>query len=182
MKRPAIALDPELLLRAQDVRVVFLDVDGVLTDGGLYYSEAGESLKCFNTLDGYGLKLLQKVGVTPVVVSGRDSPALRMRLQALGIVHCHLGVEDKLPVAQDTLVALGLGWDRAAAVGDDWPDLPLLHRAALACAPANAHLEVQAIAHHVTQHRGGNGAVREVCDIILVACGQYAQLLQAYAP
>jgi len=90
----------------------------------------------------------------------------------------HYGTEDKRPAAELTLQALGLDWSQAAAMGDDWPDLPLLTRSALACAPANAQAEVLALAHHVTRLPGGSGAVRELCDLLLVASGQYAQLLQ----
>jgi 3-deoxy-D-manno-octulosonate 8-phosphate phosphatase (KDO 8-P phosphatase) len=178
--QPAIHFEPRLLLRAQGVKVAFLDVDGVLTDGGLYFSESGESLKRFNTLDGHGLKLLQKAGITPVVISGRDSKALRLRLAALGIEHAFLGTEDKRPAAEQCLQALGLGWHQAAAMGDDWPDLPVMHAAALACAPPHAHVEVRAIAHYVTQAAGGAGAARELCDLLLVASGRYADLLEAY--
>ncbi len=179
--RPALVFAPELLLRAQGVRVAFFDVDGVLTDGGLYIGESGESLKRFNTLDGHGLKLLQRAGITPAVITGRDSPALRMRLQALGIRHVHYGTEDKRPAAELTLQALGLDWSQAAAIGDDWPDLPVLRRCALACAPANAHAEVLACAHHVTELPGGAGAARAFCDLLLVASGRYTDLLQEYA-
>lgn len=178
--QPTLNFAPGLLLKAQGIRVAFFDVDGVLTDGGLYQSEGGESLKRFNTLDGYGLKLLQMVGITPAVISGRDSPALRARLQALGIMHAHFGAEDKRPAAEITLRALGLDWSAAAAMGDDWPDLPVMRRAALSCAPPNAHAEVRAQADHVTLARGGHGAVRELCDLLLVASGRYAGLLQAF--
>jgi 3-deoxy-D-manno-octulosonate 8-phosphate phosphatase (KDO 8-P phosphatase) len=175
---PALNFAPELLLRAQGICVVFFDVDGVLTDGGLYLSEAGETLKRFNTLDGHGLKLLQLAGITPAVISGRDSPALRARLRALGITHAHFGAEDKRPAAEITLRALGLDWRAAAAMGDDWPDLPLMRCAALSCAPPNAQAEVRARADHVTLARGGHGAVRELCDLLLVASGRYAGLLR----
>ena len=178
--RPALNFAPELLLRAQGVRVAFFDVDGVLTDGGLYIGESGESLKRFNTLDGYGLKLLQRAGITPAVITGRDSPALRVRLQALGIHHVHYGTEDKRPAAELTLQALGLDWSQAAAIGDDWPDLPVMRRCAFACAPANAHAEASACAHHVTRVPGGSGAAREFCDLLLIASGRYAELLQEY--
>ena len=177
---PALNFVPELLLQAQDIRVLFLDVDGVLTDGGLYFSEGGETIKRFNTLDGHGLKLLQRAGITPAVITGRDSKPLRLRLAALGIEHAHFGTEDKRPAAEATLQALGLDWTQAAAVGDDWPDLPMMTRCALACAPANAQAEVLARAHYVTRLRGGEGAVREVCDLLMVASGRYAQLLQEY--
>jgi len=175
---PVLDFAPELLLRAQGIRVAFFDVDGVLTDGGLYISEAGETLKRFNTLDGHGLKLLQRGGITPAVITGRDSPALRARLQALGIVHVHYGTEDKRPAAEETLRTLGLDWSQAAAIGDDWPDLPVLQRSTLAVAPAHAHAEVAARVHHVTRAPGGGGAAREFCDLLLVATGRYAGLLQ----
>ncbi len=167
----------ELLQRAQAVKVVFFDVDGVLTDGALYFSETGESLKRFNSLDGHGLKLLQRAGITPAVITGRDSKPLRLRLQALGITHVHYGTEDKRPAAEATLQALGLDWSQAAAMGDDWPDMPVLQRCALACAPANAHVEVKSVAHFTTTLRGGEGAARELCDLLLLASGHYGALL-----
>ena len=180
MPMPALNFSPELLLKAQGVRVAFFDVDGVLTDGGLYFSESGETLKRFNTLDGQGLKMLQRVGITPAVITGRDSQPLRVRLAALGITHVHYGTEDKRPAAEETLQALGLTWIQAAAMGDDWPDLPMLCRSAMACAPLNAHAEVKAAAHYVTSARGGDGAAREFCDLLLVASGQYVNLLAPY--
>ena len=174
----ALNFDPELLLQAQGIRVVFFDVDGVLTDGGLYISEQGEVLKRFHTLDGHGLKLLQRAGITPAVITGRDSPALRLRLSALGIVHAHFGTEDKRPAAERTLKELGLEWSQAAAMGDDWPDLSVLTRCAFACAPANAQTDVLARVNYVTALQGGAGAVRELCVLLLVASGRYATLLQ----
>ena len=177
---PALSLPPELLLLAQGVKVAFFDVDGVLTDGGIYLSAEGETLKRFSTLDGHGLKLLQKAGITPVVITGRDSPPLRARLHALGITHAHFGTEDKQPAAQMTLQALGLDWSQAAAMGDDWPDLPVMRCAAFSCAPVNAHIEVRAMADHVTQAVGGQGAAREFCDVLLLASGRYASLLREY--
>lgn len=179
-RTPALAFSPELLLPAQNVRVAFFDVDGVLTDGGLYFSESGETLKRFNTLDGHGLKLLQQAGITPAVVTGRDSAPLRLRLQALGIEHAVFGTEDKRPAAEGILATLGLDWSQAAAMGDDWPDLPMMRRSAFACAPINAQAEVLAAAHYVTRSQGGNGAVRELCDLLLVASGRYAALLAPY--
>ena len=177
MMTPALNFPPELLLQAQGIRVAFFDVDGVLTDGGLYFTDAGETIKRFHTLDGHGLKLLQRAGITPAVITGRDSKPLRVRLAALGITHVHYGTEDKRPAAELTLKALGLDWRQAAMMGDDWPDLAVMRRCALACAPLNAHVELKAVAHYVTQARGGDGAVRELCDLLLVASGQYASLL-----
>jgi len=168
---------PELLLKAQGVAVAFFDIDGVLTDGGLYFSESGETLKRFNTLDGLGLKLLQSAGITPAIISGRDSQALRARMQALGVVHLHCGVADKRAAAEETLAALGLSWSVAAVMGDDWPDLPLMHRCAFAAAPPGAHDEVLARADYVCKRRAGDGAAREFCDLLLAASGHYARLL-----
>ena len=180
-RAPALNFAPELLLAAQGIRVAFFDVDGVLTDGGLYLSHDGEPLKRFNILDGLGLKLLAQGGITPVVITGRDSPALRARLAALAITHVHYGTEQKLAAAEATLKKIGATWKEAAAMGDDWPDLPVMTRAAFACAPSNAHAEVKAIARHVTQNAGGHGAAREFCDLLLVASGKYAGLLEGYA-
>lgn len=174
---PAVNFPAELLLKAQGVRVAFFDVDGVLTDGGLYITEAGETIKRFNTLDGQGIKLLQRAGITPAVITGRDSKPLRSRLAALGIQHVHYGTEDKRPAAEQTLQALGLDWNQAAAIGDDWPDLAVMRRCAVSCAPRNAHAEARALAHHVTAEHGGEGAAREFCDLLLVASGKYADLL-----
>ena len=179
--RPVLNFDPELLLRAQPVRVVFFDVDGVLTDGGLYFTESGETTKRFHTLDGHGLKLLQRAGITPAVVSGRDSAPLRKRLAALGVTHLRLGTEDKRPAAEAILAELGLDWSAAAAMGDDWPDLPMLRRAAFACVPSTGHAEALALAHFVTQRLPGAGAVREFCDLLLVARGRYAAELEVAA-
>lgn len=168
-------------MRAQSVRIVFFDVDGIFTDGGLFFSEAGETLKRFNTLDGHGIKLLIRAGITPVIISGRDSPALRARLNQLGVTHAVLGTENKLPAAQQLLSQLQLSWHQAAAMGDDWPDLPVMCRCALAVTTAQAHAQAAHIAHHMTHAAGGHGAVRECCDLILVATGHYNPLLQEVA-
>ncbi|KQU77939.1 MULTISPECIES: HAD family hydrolase [unclassified Rhizobacter] len=177
---PVLGFAPELLLRAQDIRAAIFDVDGVLTDGRIYISERGEEFKAFNTLDGHGLKLLAQGGIAPIVITGRDSPAVRRRVNDLGIAHAVYGVHDKLAAATHLLSTLGIDWDGVAAIGDDWPDLPLLARAALACAPANGHVEVRAIAHHVTAAAGGHGAAREFCDLLLSATGRYAALLRGH--
>ena len=177
---PALRFPPELLLQAQGIRWAIFDVDGVLTDGRIYISEHGEEFKAFSTLDGHGLKLLAQGGITPVVITGRDSPAVRRRVADLGIQHAVYGAHDKLAAANQLMPSLGLGWDTLAAMGDDWPDLPLMTRAAFACAPANAHAEVRAVAHHVTAAHGGHGAARECCDLLLMAAGRYAALLNGH--
>ncbi len=151
----------------------------MLTDGRLYIGEHGETVKAFSTLDGHGLKLLARGGITPVVITGRDSPAVRRRVADLGLAHAVYGAQDKLAAAQSQLAALGVDWADTAAIGDDWPDLPLLRRAGFACASANAHAEVRAVADHVTERAGGHGAAREFCDLLLMASGRFAALLQA---
>ena len=173
----ALQFPPELLLRAQGgglgtgsgIQAAIFDVDGVLTDGRLYIGESGEVFKAFHVLDGHGLKLLAQVGITPVVITGRDSPAVRRRMADLGLTDAFYGVSDKLAVAQALLDARGWAWPQLAVIGDDWPDLPLLARAGFACAPANGHAEARALAHHVTAARGGEGAAREFCDLLLAA-------------
>lgn len=174
---PRAQLPARVAVASTGHQACFFDVDGVLTDGGLYFSEQGETLKRFSTLDGHGLKLLMQAGITPVVITGRDSLPLRKRLTALGIKHATFGTEDKLPVAQSYLRSLGLDWSQTAAMGDDWPDLPVMQHAAFACAPANAHAQALAIAQHITSQRGGDGAARAFCDLLLVAGGHYAKLL-----
>lgn len=176
---PAIEFPPELLLGAQGVRAAIFDVDGVLTDGRIYIGEQGEAFKAFSTLDGHGLKLLAQGGIVPVVITGRDSPAVRRRVADLGIVHAVYGAGDKLAAAMPVLATLGVGWDAVAAMGDDWPDLPLLRRCAFSCAPPGAHLEVRAAVDYVTAAAGGYGAAREFCDLLLTAAGRYAALLES---
>jgi 3-deoxy-D-manno-octulosonate 8-phosphate phosphatase (KDO 8-P phosphatase) len=177
---PALRHPPELLLKAQGIRWAIFDVDGVLTDGRIYLSERGEEFKAFSTLDGQGLKLLALAGITPVVITGRDSPAVRRRVADLGILHAVYGAVDKLAAAQPLMAAQGWTWNSLAAMGDDWPDLPLMSRAAFSCAPVNAHIEVKSIAHHVTASAGGHGAARECCDLLLMAAGRYADALSGH--
>ncbi len=178
----ALSFPPELLLKAQGgglgVKAAIFDVDGVLTDGRLFIGESGEAFKAFSVLDGHGLKLLLQGGITPLWITGRDSPAVRRRIADLGLPHAAYGVQDKLAAATTLMKALSLDWPDLAVMGDDWPDLPLMTRAAFACAPANAHIEIRAIAHHVTAAHGGDGAARECCDLLLMAAGRYAGLLQ----
>ena len=182
--KPTLTFSPDLLLLAQGtglgMKAAIFDVDGVLTDGRLYISEQGETVKAFSALDGHGLKLLRQGGIEPLVITGRDSPAVRRRVADLGLAHAVYGAHDKLAAANTLLASLQLDWPDVAAIGDDWPDLPLLARAGFACAPANAHTEVRALAAYVTTAAGGHGAAREFCDLLLVAAGCYAALLQGH--
>ena len=177
---PALTFPPELLLKAQGIRAAIFDVDGVLTDGRIYIGEHGEEFKAFSTLDGHGLKLLVRAGIEPLIISGRDSPALRRRVADLGLVHAVYGVADKLAAAGLLLSKLNLPWSQIAAMGDDWPDLPLLTRAAFSCAPPGAHVEVRTACSHVTSAAAGRGAAREYCDVLLMAAGNYTELLHEH--
>jgi 3-deoxy-D-manno-octulosonate 8-phosphate phosphatase (KDO 8-P phosphatase) len=184
----ALQFPTELLVQAQGqglgIRAAIFDVDGVLTDGRIYIDGdpdgGGERFKAFSTLDGHGLKSLLQCGITPIIITGRDSLAVRRRVADLGLPHAVYGARDKLAVAQPLLDALGLPWGEVAAMGDDWPDLPLLRRAGFAVAPPQAHAEVLAVAHHVTRAQAGHGAARECCDLLLMAAGHYQRLLDGH--
>jgi 3-deoxy-D-manno-octulosonate 8-phosphate phosphatase (KDO 8-P phosphatase) len=158
-----------VLERARRIRLLVLDVDGVLTDGRLYLSAAGEELKVFHVRDGVGLVAVQRAGVTVAIISGRNSAAVTRRAGELGIRHVRQGVSDKAVELQSLLGELGVSAAQTACVGDDTPDLPLLKAAGLAVAVADAHPALRPVAHWVTASPGGRGAVREVCDLLLSA-------------
>lgn len=149
------------------IRLLVLDVDGVLTDGRLYYGPRGEALKVFHVRDGYGIVELRRAGVEVAVISGRRSPIVAARCRELGVRHVHQGVADKLAVLARLCARLRITAAACACVGDDVPDVPLLRAVALGFAVADAHDAVRRAAHVVTRLRGGHGAVREVCDHLL---------------
>ncbi len=158
--------------RAAQVRVLVLDVDGVLTDGRLYYGARGEALKVFHVRDGAGLKQLAKAGITVAVISGRRSNMTRLRCRELGIRHLMQGIDDKAAALKRLCARLGVTPAECACVGDDTPDIALMRLAGLAFAVADAHPEARQAAHLITTRPGGQGAVREVCDHLLAArCG-----------
>ncbi len=156
-----------LIERARDVRLLVLDVDGVLTDGRLYFSSKGEELKCFHVRDGAGIVQLVRAGIQVAVISGRSSRAVERRMSELGVAWVRQGIDDKLSALRELLDILGLGPQAVATMGDDVPDLPLFDVARLAITVADAHASVKSRAHFITQAMGGQGAVREVCDLIL---------------
>jgi 3-deoxy-D-manno-octulosonate 8-phosphate phosphatase (KDO 8-P phosphatase) len=160
-----------VLERAARIRLLVLDVDGVLTDGRLYLSADGEELKVFHVRDGSGLVAIQRAGVTVAIISGRDSAAVTRRARELGIQHVCQGVSDKGAELERLLAELGITAEETACVGDDTPDAPMLRRAGLAIGVADAHPALLAYAHWVTRSNGGQGAVREVCDLLLSARG-----------
>ncbi len=151
------------------VQLVIFDVDGVFTDGRLYYGADGGELKSFHVRDGHGIKLLLQQGVQVAVISGRSSAAVTRRMRELGIRHVFQGDDDKRPILEKLLKTLGLSAHQTACVGDDSADLALMEAGCLAIAVADAQPEVRAKAHWCTQARGGEGAVREVCDLIISA-------------
>lgn len=159
---------------AARVRLLVLDVDGVLTDGRLYYGARGEALKVFHVRDGLGLKLLAAAGVTVAVISGRKSAMTGRRCRELGIRHLFQGVEDKLAVFHRLRERLDVASRACACVGDDIPDVPLMREVGFAFAVADAHPQARSAAQIVTSLAGGQGAVREVCDYLLAARGRAA--------
>jgi 3-deoxy-D-manno-octulosonate 8-phosphate phosphatase (KDO 8-P phosphatase) len=178
--RHAPPADPAVLARAASLRLLILDVDGVLTDGELFYGVDGESVKRFNVLDGHGIKLLQEAGVAVAIISARKSPIVARRAADLGIAHLFQGVHDKLSAFNALLAQTGLAADECGFIGDDVIDLPVLSRVGFAASVAQGHPEVRARVHYVTQAGGGQGAVRELCDLILRAQGKYEAALAPY--
>jgi 3-deoxy-D-manno-octulosonate 8-phosphate phosphatase (KDO 8-P phosphatase) len=170
--------------RARRVRVVVLDVDGVLTDNGVYLGRDGAGtaveLKRFHIMDGLGIKMLGWAGLRVVLVSGRESPATTLRAQELDVESRQVDGGYKLPAVTEILEEEGAGWDELAMVADDLADLPVMARAGLAVAVANAADEIRAEAHWVTDRPGGSGAVRDFAEALLKSRGQWATLVDAY--
>ena len=173
-------MSDELLQRARAVKLAIFDVDGVLTDGRLYFLPDGSEFKTFNTLDGHGIKMLIASGVQTAIISGRKTPVVERRAQNLGIQHLFQGREDKLVVLDGLLAELGLSYEQVAYLDDDLPDLPVIRRVGLGMAVASADGFVRQHAHGVTQARGGEGAAREFCELILRAQGNLDAAQAAY--
>jgi 3-deoxy-D-manno-octulosonate 8-phosphate phosphatase (KDO 8-P phosphatase) len=165
----------DVLRRAAGIRLVILDVDGVLTDGHLYVADDGSEFKAFYSKDGHGMKMLQNQGVDIAIISGRRSPAVEHRMALLGVRHVFLGVDDKEQIFVELLQRLNLDAEQVAYVGDDVIDLPVMSRVGLAVAVQDADPFVKRYAHWQTSLPGGRGAVREVCELVLEAQGRLAQ-------
>ena len=159
---------------------MLFDVDGVLTDGRLWYGPAGEALKSFHVLDGHGIKLLMQAGTTVALLSGRSSPAVSARAAELGIAHVLQGIDDKKSAFEDLAAQLGVPAAEAGFMGDEVVDLPVLRRCGFACAPAQAHELVRANAHYVTRAPAGVGAAREACEFVLRSQGRLDAALARY--
>ena len=164
-----VAPPAEVLQSAGRIELLILDVDGVLTDGRLYYGAGGEELKAFHTQDGSAMKRLMASGVTIAIITGRDSPAVARRAKELGVPHLYMAVEEKTTALAQLSEASGTEPARMAHAGDDLPDLPLFAQVGMAFSVPNAHPAVVARADYVTTANGGFGAVREICDLVLAA-------------
>lgn len=161
--------ETNLQYRLSQVKLLALDVDGVLTDGGLYYTESGEELKKFNVKDGMGIKLLMSSGIEVAIISANSSSATIHRAKKLGIKHCFVGIEDKLTILNDICDRLAISLEQVAYVGDDVADLPILQAIGCPMTVADAIAENLKYAVYVTKMPGGRGAIREVCDLIMQA-------------
>lgn len=166
--------------RAAQVRLMIFDVDGILTDGSLHYGADGELIKRFNVLDGHGIKLLQQCGIVTAIISARSSAIVARRAADLGVTHVAQGVHDKHSAFEDLCTTTAFVAQDCGFLGDDWVDLPVLTRVGFAASVPAAHAEVRSRAHYVTQAAGGQGAAREVCDLILRAQGLYESALASY--
>lgn len=163
--------------RAKKIKIFLMDVDGVLTDGKMYYlpglDGAMVEVKAFHSLDGIGLRLLNQFGVITGVITGRESPGTEERARGLGMGYAYQGFLSKLDPLERILADTGLAPENVAYMGDDWTDIPVLKKAGLACAPANALDEVKRASHFIAGKDGGMGAVRQVCDFILKSQGHW---------
>jgi len=173
-----LAQYPQAWERAGKVKLLVLDVDGVLTNGQVWIGADGkESLKAFDIQDGLGIKLLEQCGIPTAIITGRNSKMVLARCEELGIKHVHMGVENKAIALDQVVKSLGLSPLDCAVMGDDWPDLQMMKNAGFRICPAQGHLAVKEFVHFVTNNTGGNSAVREVCDLILKAQNRYEELL-----
>lgn len=172
--------DSDLIDRARQIRLLALDVDGVLSDGRLYFQTDGLEIKAFHTQDGHGIKLLRQAGIEVALITGRDSPMVSRRAAALGIDHVHQGRDDKLDTLRQLCEHLGLTLDQTAYCGDDLPDLAAIKRCGLGISVPNAPAYIRSHADWVTERQGGHGAVREICDALLEAQGHWGAVVDTY--
>jgi len=169
-----------LIERARRVRLLVLDVDGVMTDGQLYFQADGQEIKAFSTQDGQGIKLLRRAGIEVAIITGRESPMVARRAAALGIAHVFQGRDAKLALLRQLLDTLGLAFEQVAYCGDDLPDLAPIRCAGLGISVPNAPDYIREQADWVTQRPGGHGAVRDICDGLLQMQGHWTALLDTY--
>ncbi|MBX2807628.1 MAG: 3-deoxy-manno-octulosonate-8-phosphatase KdsC [Cellvibrionaceae bacterium] len=170
----------DILARARNIRLLLLDVDGVLSDGKLYFTNSGDEIKCFNSLDGQGIKMLQASGIETGIITGRNSEIVKQRAHHLGMRYVIQGREDKLNALHEILAQTTYTLDEIAYMGDDLPDLPLVTRVGLGMTVSQGHWALKQHAHWQSQFHGGEGAVREACDIIMLAQGTLTAQLDTY--
>ena len=170
----------DILDKAKAIKLLVLDVDGVLSDGRLYFSNSGDEIKAFSTLDGQGIKMLQRSGVEVAIITGRSSELVQRRASNLGITHLIQGREDKLTALNELIATVGVNYPEIAFLGDDLPDLAAIRKVKLGMTVANGHHFVVKHADWQTQARGGEGAVREACELIMRAQGSLRAALEAY--
>jgi 3-deoxy-D-manno-octulosonate 8-phosphate phosphatase (KDO 8-P phosphatase) len=168
------------LNRAKNIRLIAFDVDGIMTDGGLYLSDSGEEFKRFNSLDGHGLKMLKASGVELAIITGRTSRCVELRAKNLGITHLYQGIEKKREAMRELLAKLNLAPESAAFMGDDVVDLPAMSFVGMAFSVPGAQQIVRDRAHYVTSRQAGYGAVREVCEYLMAAQGTLDGQLAPY--
>jgi 3-deoxy-D-manno-octulosonate 8-phosphate phosphatase (KDO 8-P phosphatase) len=164
--------------KCKNIKLILFDVDGVLTDGGIIYNEIGKEIKIFNVKDGLGIRLLMKAGIQVGIVTGRSSEALRHRCQNLGITLTYEGVRDKGGLLNEIIETTGFQSEEIAFMGDDLPDLSIMRKVGFSIAVADAHENVMEEADMVTHAKGGEGAVREVCEKILKSQGHWKNLME----
>jgi 3-deoxy-D-manno-octulosonate 8-phosphate phosphatase (KDO 8-P phosphatase) len=173
-------ISKETIARAAKVRMILLDSDGVLTDGAITYCSDGCEIRSFHVHDGFGIRLARKAGLTLGIISGRASPVLEKRAAELGITEVHQRVLDKAGRLDEMLVRFDMTAEEVCFVGDDLIDLSVMRRVGFAAAPSDAQPAVREAAHYVTEHGGGQGAVREVIEIVLRASGRLDEALQRF--
>jgi len=170
----------EIELKAKQLKLLILDVDGVLTDGRLFFDKNGDEYKCFHARDGHGIKLLRQAGVEVAVISGRKSQSVALRMKSLGVEYVYQGHENKIAAFEEIIQSMGIKPDQAAHMGDDLLDLPIMVRVGLSIAVNDANQSVKDYADWCTETSGGMGAVREVCDFIMQAQGSFDAVLKSY--
>ncbi len=170
----------DILEKASQIRLVLFDVDGVLTDGRLFFGDHGEQYKAFHSRDGHGMRMLQEAGVSLGIITGRQSQVVTHRMEELGIEHVYQGCREKLPFFESLCERLAIPTDTIAYMGDDVVDLPVMRRVGFAATVADAHPLVKRHAHWVAEHAGGQGAARDLCELILEGRGQLDTILGRY--
>ncbi|MFT7223898.1 MAG: 3-deoxy-D-manno-octulosonate 8-phosphate phosphatase (KDO 8-P phosphatase) [Cellvibrionaceae bacterium] len=175
-------LSDEILQRARQIKVLVLDVDGVMTDGKLIFTNGGEEIKTFNVKDGHGIKSLQNIGLPVAIITGRCSDIVARRAKELGIRHLIQGREDKLTALEELLASVDnvSEFQHIAYMGDDYPDLPVIRRVGFGTSPADGHWVVKQNSHWISDFNGGGGAVRQLCDLLMLAQGHFDRQLEPY--